>query len=204
MIAWSIETAHNCGLFDHVIVSTDDAEIAAVAMRYGAEVPFLRPADLSNDYVGTTEVIAHATEWAMGQGWSLSAVCCIYATVPFLQKSDVERGLLALESGDWAYAFSVTDFSSTIYRAFRQIAGGGLEMIFPQHFETRSQDLPEVFHDAGQFYWGRPAAWTGHVRIFEQTSEMVPIPRWRVQDIDDPDDWIKAEMIFHQLKGNRV
>ena len=201
MIAWSIEVAKASGLFEHIIVSTDDAEIAGVAKQWGAEVPFMRPDELANDYAGTTEVIAHATQWVLGQCWDVSAVCCIYATAPFVQVDDLKRGLAALESGDWAYAFTVTDFASSIFRSFKQNAEGGIEMFYPEHFSKRSQDLPTALHDAGQFYWGRPSAWIEGKRIFDRHSVPVVIPRWRVQDIDTQDDWIRAELIFNQLEG---
>lgn len=199
MIAWSIEVALSSGLFDQVIVSTDDAEIAEVAKKWGAEVPFMRPELLSNDYAGTTEVIAHATQWALDQGWNVEAVCCLYATAPFVQVVDLKRGWDALSSGDWAYAFAVTDFAAPIFRAFRSADEGGIEMFFPEHFNTRSQDLPVALHDAGQFYWGRPAAWLDAVRIFDRHSTPVVIPRWRVQDIDTPDDWQRAELMHEAL-----
>lgn len=194
MIAWSIEAAKASSLFDHIIVSTDDTGIAQVAKQWGAEVPFMRPAELSNDHAATTEVIAHAIQWALRQGWSVSAVCCIYATAPFVQVEDLKRGLEALESGDWAYAFSVTDFAAPIFRSFKQTADRGIEMFFPEHFSTRSQDLPTALHDAGQFYWGRPSAWIEGKRIFDRHSIPVVIPRWRVQDIDTQDDWKRAEI----------
>lgn len=204
MIAWSILAAQASGLFDRIVVSTDDDEIADVARIYGAEVPFSRPAELSNDHAGTTEVVAHATRWLSDpQEEPISAVCCIYATAPLIQVSDLERGWLALQSGDWAYAFSVTDFSPSVYRAFRQHADGGVEMLFPQYFSTRSQDLPPSFHDAAQFYWGRPSAWLEGKRIFDHHSVPISIPRWRVQDIDDPDDWVRAEMIYKQFMSNK-
>ena len=193
-IAWSIEAAKASGLFDHIIVSTDDTEIAEVAKQWGAEVPFMRPAELSDDHAGTTEVIAHATQWALGQGWPISAVCCIYATAPFVQVDDLKRGWEAIESGDWAYAFTVTDFAAPIFRSFKQTADEGIEMFFPEHFSTRSQDLPTALHDAGQFYWGRPSAWIKGTRIFDRYSIPVVIPRWRVQDIDTQDDWKRAEI----------
>lgn len=199
MIAWPIIAAKATGLFDRVIVSTDDSEIADAARDWGAEIPFVRPAELSDDYTGTTEVIAHATRWFSDQGVPLSAVCCIYATAPLIQADDLARGWHALQSGNWAYAFSVAEFSPSIYRAFRQCPDGGVEMVFPEYFTTRSQDLPVTFHDAGQFYWGQPSAWTGGTRIFDRQSIPVLIPRWRVQDIDSMDDWIRAEMIFKQM-----
>jgi len=200
MIAWSIEAAKSSELFEHIIVSTDDAEIVEVARQWGAEVPFMRPEELSNDYAGTTEVIAHATQWALDQGFDVDAVCCIYATAPFVQIDDLKRGWETLDSGDWDYAFSVTDFASPIFRSFKQTAEGGIEMFFPEHFATRSQDLPVALHDAGQFYWGRPRAWLEGKRIFDRYSVPVIIPRWRVQDIDNWDDWTRAEMIFNQME----
>lgn len=204
MIAWSIEAAKASGLFDHIIVSTDDAEIAQVAQDYGAEAPFLRPADLSNDYAGTTEVIAHATRWALEQGWAVTAVCCIYATAPFVQVADIKRGLDVLESGDWAYAFSATDFAAPIFRSFKQAANGGIEMFYPEHFATRSQDLPDALHDAGQFYWGRPSAWLEEKMIFSQQSSPIIIPRWRVQDIDTQEDWERAEILAPTIISRNV
>lgn len=195
MIAWSIDAARESGLFGHVLVSTDDVEISEIAVKHGAETPFTRPAELANDHAGTTEVIAHATLWAQGQGWSVEAVCCIYATAPFVATADIRRGLQGLESGNWDYAFSATDFPAPIFRAFKRRADGGAEMYFPEHFLTRSQDLPVALHDAGQFYWGRPAAWIERRRIFGPRSVPIMVPRWRVQDIDNEDDWARAEII---------
>jgi N-acylneuraminate cytidylyltransferase len=200
MIAWSIEVAKASGLFDHVIVSTDDAEIAEVAKQWGAEVPFMRPAHLSNDRAGTTEVIAHATQWAIDQGWPITAVCCIYATAPFVQLEDIKQAWEALEPGDWAYVFSATSFDSSIFRSFKLNAEGGIEMFFPEHFLTRSQDLPTALHDAAQFYWGKPSSWIEGKKIFARHSATIMVPRWRVQDIDVQDDWTRAELIFNQLK----
>ena len=195
MIAWSIEAAKSSGLFDHIIVSTDNSEIAEIARDFKAEVPFIRPEELSNDFAATTPVIAHATQWALDQGLDITTVCCIYATAPFIQINDLERGWRALNSGDWNYAFTVTDFAAPIFRAFKQTTEGGIEMFFPEHFASRSQDLPAALHDAGQFYWGRPKAWLEGKRIFDRKSKPVIIPRWRVQDIDTQDDWERAEIL---------
>jgi pseudaminic acid cytidylyltransferase len=199
MIAWSIGAAKSSGLFDRIIVSTDDTEIAEVARQWGAEVPFMRPEELSNDHAGTTPVIAHAIQWALNQGLNVTAACCIYATAPFIQVSDLKRGWNALNSDDWNYAFTVTDFAAPILRSFKQTAEGGIEMFFPEYFDTRSQDLPVALHDAGQFYWGRPAAWIEGRRIFDPRSKPIMIPRWRVQDIDTPDDWYRAELMQEVL-----
>lgn len=204
MIAWSITIAKSSGLFSHIIVSTDDKEIAEVAAKWGAEVPFERPGNLSDDYTGTAEVVSHATRWALDNNWPVSAVCCIYATAPFMQVDDLKQGLSALESGDWAYTFSATDFSSPIFRSFHERPDGGIEMFFPEYYMTRSQDLPIALHDAGQFYWALPATWIDEKQIFDHHSAPVIIPRWRVQDIDNQDDWDRAEIIYKQLETIRV
>jgi len=195
MMAWPIEAARASGLFEHIVVSTDDKEIARVAKACGAEVPFARPASLAGDHAGTVEVISHATRWALDQGWPLSAVCCIYATSPFLHASDLERGLRTLESGPWAFAFSASEYTSPVYRSFRRSADGGVEMLFPEHARTRSQDLPAVLHDAAQFYWGRPESWLEGKPIFGRHSAPVIVPSWRVQDIDREEDWQRAEVV---------
>jgi pseudaminic acid cytidylyltransferase len=201
IIAWSIRAAKSSGLFDRVIVSTDDAEIADVARLWGAETPFVRPPELSDDYVETAAVISHATKWALEQNLKLEAVCCIYATAPLIRAEDLRVGLNALRSGNWDFAFSVTEFAAPIFRALKESTNGGIEMFFPDYLATRSQDLPVAFHDAGQFYWGRPRAWTEGKKIFQQNSVPVKLPRWRVQDIDNWDDWLRAELLFNQLEN---
>jgi pseudaminic acid cytidylyltransferase len=200
MIAHSISCAIQSGLFERVIVSTDNEEIAAVSEKYGAEVPFWRPQELSDDHTGTTEVIAHATSWLQDEGIHPTAVCCIYATAPFIRQEDLRGALAVLEAGNWQYVFSATTYAFPIFRSFRQEVDGSLEMLFPEHFQTRSQDLPEVLHDAGQFYWGRPQAWLDHVRIFGKESTAVIIPRCRVQDIDTMEDWTQAQIMWQVIQ----
>lgn len=195
MIAWSIEAAKTCKLFDRIIVTTDDRDIAHVAEAFGAEVPFYRPAKLSDDHATTTEAISHTVKWIVAEGLPVSAVCCIYATAPLIQVRDIKRGLDVLNSGDWAYTFSATSYASTIFRAFKRSTNGGVQMIFPEYFNTRSQDLESVMHDAAQFYWGRPSSWIEGKRIFDHHSVPVIIPKWRVQDIDDSEDWQRAEFV---------
>jgi len=199
MIAHSIAAACESNLFDRILVSTDDCEIAEVAKALGAEVPFLRPVELSNDFAGTTEVIAHAAQWMLDQQWAIEAVCCLYATAPFVRAEDLNRGFVALESGPWAYALTVTEFAAPIFRSFHLHPDGGVEMFFPDQFSTRSQDLPVALHDAGQFYWGRPTAWLERKRIFDRHSFPVIIPRWRVQDIDTEADWRRAELMMNAI-----
>lgn len=195
MIAWSIAAAYDSGLFDRIIVSTDDPEIAACATAHGAEIPFLRPAELADEFTGTTAVMAHSVRWALSEGLTLDAVCCLYATAAFVRPADLQAGLHLLQAGNWAFCFSATTFASPIFRSFRQTPEGGVEMFFPEKFLMRSQDLPEALHDAAQFYWGTPTAWTDGTRIFDSHSTPLILPRWRVQDIDTEDDWQRAELL---------
>jgi len=196
MIAWSIRAAIQSQCFDRIIVSTDDAEIAQVALTHGAEVPFIRPAELSDDHTGTIPVMAHAIQWQNAQGAPVDNVCCIYATAPFLQGSDLRHGLQILQSAGAHYAFSVTSYAFPIQRAIRITDQGRVEMFQPEHFNTRSQDLEEGWHDAGQFYWGNALAWLEHRPLFSHDSAPVVLPRHRVQDIDTVEDWERAEWMF--------
>lgn len=202
MIAWSIEAALGSNCFDRVIVSTEDAEIAELSRHFGAEVPFIRPAALSDDHTGTTEVVAHAIEAMTALGAKPSRVCCLYATAPFVRTEDICRGLDLLENNDVDYAFSVTSYAFPIQRAMRMKLNGCVEMFSPQYFQTRSQDLEEAFHDAGQFYWGTADAWLALKPIFSANSLAVVLPRNRVQDIDTPEDWECAEMMFRLLQSS--
>jgi N-acylneuraminate cytidylyltransferase len=200
MIAWSIEVALQSGCFDRVLVSTDDPEIAQVAQAYGAEVPFVRPPELSDDHTGTIPVIAHATQWQADHGTPATQVCCIYATAPFVQAQDLQRGLAILQSSGADYAFSVTSYAFPIQRAIRITPDERVEMFQPDQFSTRSQDLEEAWHDAGQFYWGQAVAWRAQKPLFTQQATGVRLPRHRVQDIDTPEDWTRAEWMFKALQ----
>jgi len=199
MIAWSIEAARASGLFDHVVVSTDDIEIAEVAKAHGAEVPFIRPAALSDDYTGTSPVVAHAIEWYREHGHMPDPVCCIYATAPFITAAVLQRGLQTLTDTGSDFAFSVTSYAFPIQRAIRLTNEGRVEMYQPENFNTRSQDLEEAFHDAGQFYWGQAEAWLTGKIIFGDHSAAVSLPRYRVQDIDTIEDWTRAEYLFRVI-----
>jgi pseudaminic acid cytidylyltransferase len=199
MIAWSIEAALQSGCFDEVIVSTDDAEIADVAKSWGARVPFMRPAALADDHATTIPVIRHAIEWLQQNGERPSEVCCIYATAPFVQVDDLQQGLNILLAGSCSYAFSVTSYPFPIQRAIRITTEGRVDMFNPEHFNTRSQDLEEAWHDAGQFYWGGVEAWLHDPVFFTQRSVPLRLPRHRVQDIDTPEDWERAEWMFKAM-----
>lgn len=199
LLAHSIEAAQSSTLFEEVIVSTDDEEIATVARELGASVPFMRPHSLSDDFTGTGLVVAHAIEECGKSGLLPDFVCCIYATAPMLDSNDVAKGLHLLQSGEWSYVFSATSFESSVFRGFMQLHHGGLEMLFPEHADTRSQDLSEIYHDAGQFYWGRRQSWLDGEPVFGTHSTIVKLPRWRVQDIDTEEDWTRAELMYRAV-----
>lgn len=203
MLAWSVQAALESGCFDEVIVSTDDPEIAEVAKRCGASLPFMRPAELSDDHTGTIPVIQHATQWFLDQGRTPQQVCCLYATAPFVQAEDLRRGQAILQESDSDYAFSVTSYGFPIQRALRMHESGRVEMFQPENFQRRSQDLEEAFHDAGQFYWGKASAWLDGRVIFSPASAAVLLPRHRVQDIDTPEDWERAEWLFKAMRDGR-
>ena len=200
MIAYSIQAALESGLFARVVVSTDDTEIAEVARSWGAEVPFLRPAELADDHAGTVEVIRHAVAALREQDEDFAYACCLYATAPFVTPADLARGLEILEGHpDKAYAFTVTDYASPVQRALRLRPDGGVESLYPEFYETRSQDLEPAFHDAGQFYWGRTQAWAQGAPLHAPHSLPVRLPRHRVQDIDTAEDWQRAELLYGAL-----
>jgi pseudaminic acid cytidylyltransferase len=204
MMAWAIDAVRESGLFDWIVVSTDDPEIAETARNLGADIPFMRPGELADDRTGTIAVIAHATNWAQERGWPIEAVCCVYPTAPMISPDDLAEGLRLLDERPSDFVFAATDYPSPIFRAFRQAEHGGVEMFFPEHFESRSQDLPRALHDAAQFYWGRPDAWLTAQTLFGPKSDVLLIPRWRVQDVDTPEDWVRAEALFQALGGQRT
>lgn len=197
IIAHSIEIARKSGLFESVTVSTDDAHIAEVAREYGAEVPFLRPVELADDYAGIVPVIKHAVQWMTENGHNVANVCCLFSTAPFVLPEDLIAGLKALENAP--AAFSVTSFAYPIFRSLRMKKNGRLEMLYPENLNVRSQDLPQALHDAGQFYWAERDFLLSGGEFLTGDAVGIVIPRHRVQDIDDEEDWIRAEAMYKVL-----
>ena len=203
IIAYSIETAIQSKLFDKVVVSTDSVKIADISRKYGAEVPFLRPANISGDFSGTDEVIIHALQWmSANNGNNYDNVCCIYPTAPLIQEKYLKKGLELLIQHKATSAFSVTSYPYPIYRSLKINTSNKIEMIWPEYHTTRSQDLPEAYHDAGQFYWANVKKYLIGKRLFSEDSLPVIIPQNLVQDIDTVKDWKSAEekhlSIFHK------
>jgi pseudaminic acid cytidylyltransferase len=198
MIGYAIDAARDSGLFDHVIVSTDDDDIAAIARNLGAQTPFVRPPELSDDHTPTVPVIAHAIDACEAHGLPVDTACCIYPCVPFIQVDDLKATLDLFTETGTDYCFPVTDFPSAIQRALRRSETGAMSPFHPEFELTRTQDLEPAFYDVGQFYWGKREAWLHNPRI-HRSGVGLPIPSWRAVDIDTPDDWERAERMYQSL-----
>ena len=201
IISRSIETALISGVFDRVIVSTDSDRIAEVAVAAGAEVPFRRPAELAGDVTPTAPVVQHAVTWLKGQGVTPEYVCCIYPTAPFMRVSDLKCGYDLIRERGVGSVFTVTSFSFPIFRSLRLTPTGGVEMFWPEHEVTRSQDLPEAYHDAGQFYWLDVQRLMSEGRLYSSDALPLILPRYLVQDLDTLEDWETAEHMYRAVVG---
>ena len=196
IIAYSIEAAINCRLFDEVVVSTDDQEIATIAQKYGAKVPFFRPDALSDDYATTVDVIKHTLNWYAEHSIGISFICCIYATAPFIKQAALIEGYQAITKQGYQYAFAATEFNFPIQRAIRVSDKGAVSMFNSEHLNTRSQDLEKAYHDVGQFYWGNAKAFNNDLPLYSTDAYAVIIPDIDARDIDTMEDWSFAEALY--------
>ncbi len=205
LIAYSIEIALASKLFEKVIVSTDDEEIAAIAKQYGAEVPFIRPKELSDDYTGTTDVVNHAVDYLESLGERYEYICTIYATAPFLQVNYLIEGYEALKKSDAVNAFSSTTMPFPIQRTFKLNENGRCEMFTPKYYMSRSQDLEVAYQDAGQFYWTNRSRQkqSDNKLVFSDISIPIVLPRYLVQDIDTLEDWERAEYMYEAIQRSQ-
>lgn len=199
LIAYSIEVAIDSNLFDKVIVSTDDEEIARVAKSYGAEIPFIRPKELSDDFSGTDTVINHAIEHLKNEGEEFDYVCTIYATAPLLEKEYLIKAYDAIKNKSVKYAFSCTSMPFPIQRTFKITQDRRCEMFWPENYMSRSQDLEEAYQDAGQFYWNNINIQSNEI-MFGKDSIPIIMPRHLVQDIDTLEDWNRAEFMYKAIR----
>ena len=197
IIVWPIKSALSSGLFDQVVVSTDDAEIAEVARAVGASVPFMRPENLSDDYADTKSVIRHAISELKLK--TEVQVCCIYPTSVFADSQLLNEGLEKLISSNCKFVFSITSVDPSVYRSFTKAADDHITMLFPENYAKRTQDLPSLYCDAAQFYWATVGGWQSDLDIFGADSIGVFIDPSRVQDIDNESQWLAAERIFEEI-----
>ena len=200
MIAWAIGYALKSELFDRVIVSTDEEEIADVARAAGAQIPFFRPPDLADDLTPTVPVIAHAVEACQEIGWWIEYACCIYPCVPFLEISDLTAAFMLLQRFKASYVYPVTDYAHPIQRAMRRLPTGQMQFLQPKHELNRTQDLEKTYHDTGQFYWGTVDSWTTRKTLHSAGIGLI-VPNWRVVDIDNYDDWRRAEILYKAINS---
>lgn len=198
LIAYSIETALQSEIFDKVVVSTDDKEIAQIATLYGAEIPFLRPEELANDFTNTDDVIQHAIESLRKQGEIFDFCCTIYATSPLLQKKFLIEAFNALKNSQAKYAFAACSMPFPIQRCFKIDKNNRCEMFFPENYNKRSQDLEKAYQDAGQFYFEN-LNYHSNENHFGKDSIPIVLPRFLVQDLDTPEDWDNLEILYKLL-----
>lgn len=205
LIAYSIEVALASKLFEKVIVTTDDNNIASIAKKYGAEVPFIRPKELSDDFTGTADVVNHAVDYLESLGEHYEYICTIYATAPFLQVQYLIEAYEALQKSDAVNAFSCTSMPFPIQRTFKLDKNGRCEMFRPEHYMTRSQDLEEAYQDAGQFYWTNRERQleSDNTVVFSDISIPIILPRHLVQDIDTLEDWQRAEYMYEAIQRSK-
>jgi pseudaminic acid cytidylyltransferase len=201
LIAYSIAVALESKLFERVIVSTDDEEIAKIAKEYGAEVPFMRPSELSDDFACSDDVTTHAMKWLEEHGDSYEYACTIYATAPLLDEKYLIEGFEKLKNSDAINAFSATTMPFPIQRTFKLDKNGRCEMFTPQYYHARSQDLQEAYQDAGQFYWKKIGKSSDI--MFGKESIPIILPRYLVQDIDTPEDWERAELMYEVIQRTK-
>jgi pseudaminic acid cytidylyltransferase len=201
MIEYAICAAKESGLFSHIVVSTDNEEIAQLARGLNVETPFVRPSELADDYTATVPVIAHAIQSCLALGWKFEKVCCIYPCVPFIQIEDLSGALALINNSDVDYSFPVTAYPSAIQRALKLLSNGKVQPLYPEFELTRTQDLESACYDAGQFYWGKVDAWIKNPKIYCNGLGYV-IPNWRVVDVDTPEDWQRAELIYRSIINN--
>ncbi len=202
VIAYAIKMAKEIEIFDEVIVSTDDEEIAETAISFGATIPWMRPKDLADDYATTVNVMQHAVKKLRVSLANLENVCCIYPATPLLRSKFLLEGQKILVNEDWNYVFAGLRVQNNPKRFFSLGKGKGVEMLFPQQASTRTQDLEAMYHDAGQFYWGKASAWELGLPILSTISTIIELPSDSVIDIDTEADWYEAERLYAiQMRG---
>ncbi len=196
IISYSIYVARDSGLFDDVVVSTDDRRVVNVARQYGARVPFLRPEELAEDNVPVSKAVGHALRWLHDHNETYDYFCFIMATAPFVTADDIRRGWEVMKEHGADAAFAVTRYDYPIWRALRLNSEGRLEMVWEDYRNARSQDLPEVWHDAGQFYWAKTNVFMAEGDLMGGVAVPIVLPRYHALDIDTEEDWRQAELLF--------
>jgi len=201
IIAYSIQAALECGLFDEVMVSTDDAEIADVARKSGAQVPFFRSKENANDFATLADVVLEVVTWYEKNRSKPENICCILATAPFVTAARLEGAYQKLVNDQLFAVFPVAKFSYPIQRALQvNPVNHTVSMLHPENLTARSQDLEDFYHDSGQFYWAKVDVLEKGKSFLTSNTGIVELPQREVQDIDSEDDWIIAEQKYLLMK----
>lgn len=198
IIAYSIEAALDSRLFDEVMVSTDDTEIAEIAKEHGASVPFIRSKINSDDFSGTFDVIEEVLSEYIKQGREYDYLCCLYPTAPFVSEKLLKNGFKLMKAHDYNTVFPVCSFSAPIQRAIKW-DGRKVSLFQPEYRNKRSQDLEPAYHDAGQFYWLNISRMMDEPQLFTSNSGVLILDETEVQDIDYPIDWELAELKYKMI-----
>lgn len=201
MLAYPIQTAINSGLFSKVLVSTDDAEIAQVAKKYGAEVPFIRPKELADDFAGTAPVIKHALNYLTETGENYTNLSFTYPCTPLITAENLQAAYSAWQESQAEGCMTVCEFPSAPQRSLLINSENRIESLYPENRATRTQDLPTTYYDAGQFYFAKVAAYIKGLAMHSNRTFPYILPRHLAQDIDTPADWQQAELIFKAMKA---
>ena len=204
IIAYSIETAIASNIFDEVMVSTDDLEIAEVAKEYGATIPFMRSSKNADDYSTTVDVLEEVINRYKNEGKYFDYGCCIYPTAPFIKPTTLELAYQKLIQNNYDTVFPVVAFSAPIQRALKINSEDRMELFYPEYLNYRSQDLEPAFHDAGQFYWFKTDEILKQKKLWTANTGVIKISEMEVQDIDSYTDWELAEMKYKILKSKTL
>lgn len=203
IMAYSIEAALGSGVFDEVMVSTDDEEFAFIAKQIGASVPFMRSDATANDYATTVDVLLEVVDMYRKQGEVFDNVCCLYSTAPFVTPERLKEAYNKL-SENIDGCFTVVEYSYPIQRSLRINESGLIEMRYPEHLKSRTQDLEKTYHDAGQFYFMKTAAMEQEKTVWLRRTEPLVLSELEVQDLDTLTDWQLAEMKFELINNNFI
>jgi pseudaminic acid cytidylyltransferase len=195
MIVWTLENLKKSNFFDKIVVSSDSKKILNISKINGADILIHRPRKLSGDTIGTQPVISHALKQLKKNYYNESYVCCIYPCNPFLNLNDIKRGFSKLKKNLSKFIFPVAEYSHPIQRALKLASNYSAQPIFKNNLKKRTQDLNKTYYDAGQFYWGTSSLWNKGNNL-HKSGMCLPIPSWRVVDIDNLSDWKRAELLF--------
>jgi N-acylneuraminate cytidylyltransferase len=201
IISYSIKLAKQSGLFEEVMVSTDDDEIQTIAIQHGASVPFKRSIKNSDDFATTMDVLREVIDNYTKRGMNFEQVCCLYPTAPLAQLHDFKEGHRMLTEQNCQVVLPVVPFSYPIWRGLTITSSNSIRMVYPEYLNSRSQDLDKVYHDAGQWYWMLSHVIKNRISLFGEGTKVIVLDDLKVQDIDNEYDWKLAEMKYQLLNN---